>query len=59
MEGKYKVVIGCFGMGCITTLGVVAMVHLGIDGQLLAGCIGGIGGIIGYILGKKTTVKEE
>jgi len=52
MRDKFKVVLGCFGIGCITALGITNLLMKGPDGSVLLALGGAIGGIIGVLVGK-------
>ena len=57
MEDKYKALIACFGMGCVTSIELVNLVFVGIDGTIAGAFIAAIAGIIGVVLGKLGTEK--
>jgi len=52
MQDKYKALIACFGMGCATTIEVVNLIYVGLDGTIASAFIGAIAGIVGVALGK-------
>lgn len=53
MQSNHKLILGMFGIGCVTTLEVVNIIYLGVNGGVLAGVCTGIGTIIGILVGRK------
>jgi len=54
MEDKYKVVLGCFTIGCITILEAINIIYLGVDGSVLTGVVASIAGVVGILIGRKS-----
>lgn len=59
MKDKYKVILGCFGIGAITFLETINLLTSGIDGTVLAGVCTGIGSIVGALVGKKVEERKR
>ena len=58
MLDKFKTVIGCFAIGGIVALDLMAL-YLGHDGVLLATSIGAIGAIVGGLAGFEYGLKKN
>ena len=52
MEDKYKALIACFGIGCITVIEVTNLMVTGLDGTVAAAIVASIAGVIGVAIGK-------
>jgi hypothetical protein len=50
MEDRYKALMGCFGIGCLTVIECYAL-HKGIDSAMLAAVVGTIGTLVGLAFG--------
>jgi len=55
MESKHKLILGLFTVGCITTLEVINLIYFRVDGGVLTAVVGSIAGIVGIVIGKKTS----
>jgi uncharacterized membrane protein len=54
---KYKMILGCFGIGCVCVMETVALV-MKVDGTLLAGAVGAVCTIIGLCFGVALSKKQ-
>jgi len=54
MISKHKLIFGIFAIGCVTVLEAINIIYLGVDGSVLTAVIGGITGIAGIIVKKKS-----
>lgn len=52
---KNKLILGVTAIGCVTFLETINLVYVGIDGGVLTAVVSGILGIVGLIIGRKSS----